>query len=58
MVSSWVTDLKQQKNPRCFPSPSDGKTAAVITASPQSADKKCSERKEQDGLSPGFGVRG
>lgn len=48
MVSSWVTDLKQQKNPCSSLSPSDSKTAAVNSASPQSAAKKCSERKGQD----------
>lgn len=48
MVSSWVTDLKQQKNPSSSLSPSDSKTAAVNSASPQSAAKKHSERKGQD----------
>lgn len=48
MVSSWVTGLKQQKNPSSSLSPSDSKTAAVNSASPQNAAKKCSERKGQD----------
>lgn len=46
MVSSWVTDLKQQKNPSSSLSPSDSKTAAVIL-SPQSAAKKWSLQCEK-----------
>lgn len=44
MVSSRVTDLKQQKNPSSSLSPSDSKTAAV---SPQRAAKKWSLQCEK-----------
>lgn len=47
MVSSWVTDLKQQKNPSSSLSPSDSKTAAVNSVSPQSAAKKWSLQCEK-----------
>lgn len=48
MVSSWVTDLEQQKNPSSSLSPSHSKTTAVSSASPQNTAKECSERKRQD----------